>query len=113
MSLLLLIYDVHVKPFEQPLLNKLEFFNELSILVAAYHLPLFTDFVDDRTTHYFAGWSLILFVICNILVNLTVMFKRTLAENKPKLLAFLKRARLWFQKKEKISSVKQENISNE
>lgn len=85
MSLLLLIYDILVKPFESPLLNKMEIFNEISIIVAAYHLPLFTEFVDDQMTHYFAGWSLILLVILNITVNLIVMFKLSIIQIRAKL----------------------------
>ncbi len=46
-SVLMLTYIGYVKPFELPLLNKLEIFNELSILSATYHLTCFTGFVDD------------------------------------------------------------------
>ena len=44
-SVLMIIYDVLVKPFEDPNLNKLEIFNELCILVTGYHLICFSDFV--------------------------------------------------------------------
>jgi hypothetical protein len=45
--ILLLSFIVYVRPFEQPLLNNMEIFNECSILVAAYHLFAFTDFVVE------------------------------------------------------------------
>jgi hypothetical protein len=41
-SVLMLIYIGYVKPFEHPLLNNLEIFNEVSILFATYHLTCFT-----------------------------------------------------------------------
>ena len=40
-----IIYTAHVRPFELPLLNNMEIFNEMCILVASYHLLLFTDYV--------------------------------------------------------------------
>jgi hypothetical protein len=33
-----------VKPFEKPLSNKMEIFNEICIMATAYHLFTFTDF---------------------------------------------------------------------
>jgi hypothetical protein len=46
-SILLIIYNILVKPFELPLLNSLEIFNECCILAASNHLFLFTTFLDD------------------------------------------------------------------
>lgn len=45
--LLLIVYNKLVCPFEMPLLNKLEVFNEVCIIAAAYHLFIFTSYVDD------------------------------------------------------------------
>jgi hypothetical protein len=44
---LVIAFIVYVRPFEQPLLNNMEIFNECSIIVASYHLFAFTDFVED------------------------------------------------------------------
>jgi hypothetical protein len=38
----MIIYVTYFKPFELPLLNKMEVFNEFSILLATYHLLTFT-----------------------------------------------------------------------
>lgn len=46
-SVLLLIYLLRYRPFENPILNKLEIFNETCILGAAMHLFLFTDYTPD------------------------------------------------------------------
>lgn len=40
-------YLAYVRPFEKDLLNNLEIFNELCILLVGYHLLVFTDFVND------------------------------------------------------------------
>lgn len=47
-----IIYIISVKPFEDPLLNKMEAFNELIILGIVYHFFLFFDFVDDADVQY-------------------------------------------------------------
>ena len=51
-SVFMIIYLTYVKPFEIPLLNKLEIFNEYSILLATYHLFSFTAFVPDPENQY-------------------------------------------------------------
>ena len=46
-SLIMIIYVTYYKPFELPLLNKMEVFNEFSILLATLHLFTFTEFVPN------------------------------------------------------------------
>jgi len=46
-NIIMIIYLTYVRPFQEPLLNNLEIFNEFSILIASYHLHCFTDFVPD------------------------------------------------------------------
>ena len=46
-SMLVLVYITAVRPFELPLMNRMEIFNEFCILLAATHLFWFTDFVPD------------------------------------------------------------------
>jgi len=55
------------------LLNKLEIFNELCIMGAAYHLFVFTQYVDDQTLQYNVGWSMIGVTTLNIVVNMAIM----------------------------------------
>jgi hypothetical protein len=69
----LIIYNKLARPFEDPKLNKLEIFNELCIMAAAYHLFIFTPFVDDPAFQYKAGWSIIGVTTFNIAVNMAVM----------------------------------------
>ena len=69
----MIIYNKLVRPFESPLLNKLEIFNELCIMVAAYHLFIFTQYVDDQEMQYNVGWSMIGVTVLNIVVNMGIM----------------------------------------
>jgi hypothetical protein len=71
--ILMLIYNILVQPFEEPMLNYLEIFNELCIIVASYHLIPFTDFLDDPEIRYEVGWSIIGITTFNIGVNMIFM----------------------------------------
>lgn len=55
------------------MLNKLEIFNELCIMGAAYHLFVFTQYVDDPIMQYNVGWSMIGVTALNIIVNMGIM----------------------------------------
>jgi hypothetical protein len=71
--ILLILYNKLARPFENPLLNKLEIFNELCIMGAAYHLFVFTQYVDDPKLQYNVGWSMIGVTTFNIVVNMVIM----------------------------------------
>lgn len=72
-SLVVITYIAQVQPFELPLLNTMEIVNEFTILVATYHLFLFTDYVEDPNMQYILGWSMIGLTVLNILINMGVM----------------------------------------
>lgn len=61
-----------------PLLNSLEIFNECCIIAAAYHLFLFTSYVDDPELQFSCGWSIIGVTTVNVVVNMTVMLIATI-----------------------------------
>jgi hypothetical protein len=42
-SLAMIVYLIHFKPFDMPLLNRLEIFNELCLYMMSYPCLLFTD----------------------------------------------------------------------
>ena len=69
----MIIFVAEVKPFELPLLNKMEVINECFIIMAAYHLFLYTDFVPDPILQYQLGWSIIGVTVINIILNMAVM----------------------------------------
>jgi hypothetical protein len=43
----MIIFVTAVKPFENPVLNKMEVFNECCIIIAAYHMFYFTDYLQN------------------------------------------------------------------
>jgi hypothetical protein len=65
----------------------MEVVNEVTILIATYHLFLFTDYVEDPNTQYNIGWSMIGVTALNILINMGVMVWSSFRQLK---LAFLK-----------------------
>ena len=46
-SMLLITFLVRVRPFRSTLMNRMEIFNEVTVLICTYHVLLFTDFVED------------------------------------------------------------------
>ena len=68
-SLAVLMYLKLARPFESPMANALEVFNEGCILLAACHLFTFTDYVLDPDNQYLMGWSIIGVSVLNIAVN--------------------------------------------
>lgn len=55
------------------MLNRLEIFNETSVLLVSYHLYYFTDFIDDPVLKYEIGWMIIAVTLLNIVVNIGVI----------------------------------------
>jgi hypothetical protein len=68
------VYVGLVKPYKEPLLNKLELFNEVSTLIISYHLFLFTDYLTDVTLQYQLGYALIVFTCFNVFINILTIF---------------------------------------
>lgn len=95
-SILVLIYVILARPFSIQSLNRLEYFNELCILIASYHLLIYTDF-DFSSPHdsvelhlqiqYKAGWSMIAITSVNIIANMIVIMVETVGNLR---LAFIK-----------------------
>jgi hypothetical protein len=73
MTLLVIVYYITYKPFNNEFHNKLELFNEFTILAASYHLSILTSFVDDPYIQYNVGFSIIAFTLLNLLVNSFIM----------------------------------------
>ena len=59
-------------------MNRLEIFNEVCILAAAYHLFLFTDYIEIPEFRYKIVWSIINITTFNIVVNMLVMCEASL-----------------------------------
>jgi hypothetical protein len=63
-----------VQPFESPLLNYLDIFNEICLLGIGYHLTFFTEYESNFSIRYNVGWSVIMLTLLNFLVNAIVIF---------------------------------------
>jgi hypothetical protein len=72
--LLKLLFFTDVNPLNQPFLNKIEIFNEITLLVLSYFLFFFTDFVPSVHMRYALGWAFIFIAVLNIAVNWGAMF---------------------------------------
>jgi hypothetical protein len=101
--ILTMIYIILVRPFEEPLLNLLEIFNECSILVNAYHLVAFTDYLpnieQNDTLKAQVGLSMIAFTGLNVGVNTLVMMYMTVRMVKFGLIRMKLRAEAWVERK--------------
>ena len=86
-SLANLLYLVYFKPFDTPLLNRVEIFNELSLYLMSYPCLMFTDisfedasgssspssFASSTKFKYDLGWFVVGGVLFNIGVNMLIM----------------------------------------
>ena len=59
-------------------MNYLEIFNEASILALTYPTLLFTGFMEENPDYQTqVGWSMIVMIILNVLVNFCVLLVET------------------------------------
>ena len=70
MCIIVVISFGYSLPFRLPFDRRIEYFNEITIVLCCYHLFLFTDFVDDAEIRYYIGYSIMSFACLNIFVNL-------------------------------------------
>lgn len=55
-------------------MNRLEMFNEISILIITYPILLFTGYFNTtQTIQYNTGWTMIMMILVNVLVNLSIV----------------------------------------
>lgn len=66
-------YSGYVKPYENMIQNVQEVVNEWTVLVAAYHLFAFTEWVYDAERRFELGWSLIAVIVINVCFNFIVL----------------------------------------
>ena len=60
-------------PFTTRFKNRIELFNEITVLVCSFHMMTYTDFVGDVDTINTMGWSLIATIVFNCIVNLFII----------------------------------------
>ena len=72
--LLMLLFIIDVNPLNQPFLNRIEIFNEVTLLILSYFLFFFSDFVPNVYMRYALGWAFIFIAVLNIAVNWCALF---------------------------------------
>ena len=73
LTTLMLIYQGWVKPFEFKKRNFQELINEVLILLNAYFLIMYSDFVPDPEVRYLMGWVNIGMLIIMMGFNVFIM----------------------------------------
>ena len=72
-TLSVMYYTAHAQPYNNHTQNIQEVFNEWTVVVAAYHLLTFTDWLSDYTLRSLLGWSLLSVININILFNVGIL----------------------------------------
>ena len=76
-----------VKPFDSIPVNRLETFNEVSILLLAYHLPCVSNFLTNPLILDQIGWSIITLLCFNITANIALILYQAVRLGKLKVKA--------------------------
>lgn len=92
----IIIYLVHVQPFEQHSMNRMEIYNEATFLLCINMCFLFTDFVPDANMRYSIGWGFLFLVGMNFLANLCSMVNFTVSMLKVKIPEWWNDIKIWY-----------------
>jgi hypothetical protein len=68
-------YIVHFKPFEEPLINRLEVMNEVTTLLLVNLIFMFTPIIDSPKVQYNLGFVFVCIMALCISVHLFFIFK--------------------------------------
>lgn len=66
-------YIMAKRPFKEPSHNRMEAYNEATVLIAAYPLLIFTDWVSSEERKFDVGWFLVALICFNIFVNISAL----------------------------------------
>ena len=66
-------YILTYRPFEESTRNRMEAYNELTVLIAAYPLLVFTAWVSSKDCQFNVAWLLVAIICINIIVNIVVL----------------------------------------
>ena len=72
-SLGVAIFITYVKPFERPIVNFIESFNEVCFIGLTVTFYAFTEQYEDSTTKWNAGWATIFIVVGCFAINLCLI----------------------------------------
>lgn len=93
LSIMSLAFAVLVRPRITKMLNILEMVNEIFMLIYAYYLFLFTEYVSDPALRSQIGSYLLYLVLFNIMINFVTIFYSQVIEIKAFIIRFIKKRR--------------------
>ena len=79
--------------------RRMDLFNEIKLMIIAYHIMLFTAFVPDSKTKWLVGYSCCLALVIGILVNSSKVIVAPIK-------ALRYRVKLWLAKRQMRQAVK-------
>jgi len=68
----MVVFLIRVKPFYRHTVNIQEILNEISVIIAGFHLFIFTEWVE-RDGRIIMGWSLIAVIGLNVIMNMVML----------------------------------------
>ena len=68
-----MIFTGHVKPFDLPYHDKFEITNECLIVMNAYFMIIFSDFVPDPHAKYLMGYANFTVIVMMVVINLIIL----------------------------------------
>lgn len=72
-TLYIMSYTAYVLPYKNLIQNVQEVINEWTVIVAAYHLFAFTEWVYDMERRMELGWTLIGTIVLNVAFNFAIL----------------------------------------
>jgi len=62
-----------IKPYDNPICQRNEFFNEVIIIFSIYCILCFTEFVQDPVKQYQIGYMFCILVLLHLAVNIIII----------------------------------------
>lgn len=90
-----------VRPYTMTFANRQEAINEMMVLVAAYPLFCFTEWVDDEDVRTNAGWVIIACIVLNVIFNIALLIYKLIK-------AMIRKCQLYKMKKKAINDHKEQ-----
>ena len=75
MSSFAIIIYCSVRPHSSRSKRRIEVFNEMMLLIASYHLFIFSGFAHDQEAQFLVGFSFTAIIILTLFVNMGRMFR--------------------------------------
>jgi hypothetical protein len=101
MSIIQMAFSINLRPFKEPLMNKIEFLNEAIYYTVLALCFSFTYYNSDEQFIDFIGFIVNSFIYCMLALNLLVILMSTLIF----IYRFAKKIHLKYEAKKKIKEI--------